>query len=73
MCRVSSVESELVDVSRSIRRFFLDSGQFNPSYLLIVTWDRVGPYRNGTKQVCADVLNIEAYVISYSFYRTHFS
>lgn len=48
---------ELEIVGRLIKRFFVNSGRFSPSELIIVTWDRVGPYRNGTEQVCMLMLS----------------
>lgn len=51
LCRVSSNLTELKNVSRIIRRFFLESRRYTPTHLVIVTWDRVGSYNNGTHQV----------------------
>lgn len=51
LCRISNNETQIEAVGQLIRRFFYDSGRFSPSDMLIVTWDRVGPYNGGSDQV----------------------
>ena len=52
------METELETIARLIRKFFFNSGRFYPSDLIVVTWDRVGPYSNGIEQVCADTISV---------------
>lgn len=50
-CRVSKNETERQSIGQFIRRFFIDSYRYFPSELVLVTWDRVGYYNNGTEKV----------------------
>ena len=51
LSRMSKNQTELRTIGWYVRRFFFDSSRFSPSNLLVVTWDQVGYYHNGTKQV----------------------
>ena len=49
--RLSNNETELTTARKFIRRYFSGSRRFSPSDLVIVTWDRVSSYENGTLEV----------------------
>lgn len=48
-CRISTNESQLEAIGRTIRRYY--STRFSPLDILIVTWDEVGHYAEGSEQV----------------------
>lgn len=49
--RISNNETELTTTRDFIRRNFSGSQRFSPTDLVIVTWDRVSSYENGTAEV----------------------
>ena len=57
--RTSSDETELENIGRLIRRYFLGATRFSPSGLVIVTWDRVSHYDEGIDQVLINYCKIK--------------